>query len=74
MEKFFQDSQLQQIQQLVNSPAGQSLMKALQGKDTDALRRAASSAAAGDLNNAEKDLSALLEDPQIRELLSQLGR
>lgn len=74
MDKFFQDSQLQQIQQLANSPAGQALMKALQGKDSDALRRAASSAAGGDLDRAGKDLSALLEDPQIRELLSQLGR
>ena len=58
---------------LARSPEGQQLIQLLQKNSPDALTAAAAQAAAGQMNQAGKTLSPLLEDPQVKALLEKLG-
>ena len=58
---------------LLNSPAGQQLLKYLSASGGNAAQDAARKAASGDLTGAKESLAPLMEDPQFRALLQRLG-
>ena len=62
------------IVKLAASPAGQRLLQLLQQGDSSALEQAAKKAAAGDMNAAKNALSGLIQDPEVKKLLEELGR
>lgn len=68
-----QQSDMNQLLQLMRSPAGQQLMQFLKTNGGSAAQEAAAQAAAGNLTGAKSSLAPLLEDPQLRALLQQLG-
>ena len=72
--RFPKDFSMQEAMRLASSPAGQQLIAMLQQQNSADLQKAMNSAAAGDMEQAKKALSALLQDPQTRKLLDQLGR
>ena len=59
---------------LAQTEAGQKLLKTLQAQSGDTLEQAMAQAAAGNPEQAKQALSVLLQSPQIRALLEQLGR
>lgn len=59
---------------LAQTEAGQKLLKTLQAQSGDTLEQAMAQAAAGNPEQAKQTLSVLLQSPQIRALLEQLGR
>lgn len=65
---------IQEALRLANTPAGQQLLALLQKNGGDGLNRAMDQAAAGNYEEAKQVLSVLMEDPQARKLLEQLGR
>lgn len=62
-----------QLARLAQSPAGQQLLALLQKNSDEALQTAAAQVSAGDLSQAGKTLAPLLDDPEIKKLLQQLG-
>ena len=58
---------------LAASPQGQQLLNLLRQKNESQLRQAADRAEAGDIAQAKALLSGLLQDPQAKKLLEQLG-
>lgn len=64
----------QELLQMAKSPAGQQLISMLQQKGGDELRQAVSKAATGDYTQAKQAISALMENPEVKKLLEQLGR
>jgi len=65
---------LEDIQKIAASPAGQKLIQTLKQTKSTELQQAAEKAAAGDFLSAKQALSTLLQDPQIKRFLEQLGR
>lgn len=65
---------MQEAMKLAATPAGQQLAKLLQENGGDELRQAMASAAAGNYDHAKQAIAALLNDPQAKKLLEQLGR
>ena len=61
------------LMQLARSPAGQELLSLLQRTGGQQLQNAMARASAGDYADARDTISALLEDPRMRQLLQQLG-
>lgn len=59
---------------LANSPAGKQLMQLLRQSDGEQLRQAMEKASAGDLSQAKQAISSLMENPDIKRLLEQMGR
>lgn len=64
---------MQEAMRMANSPAGQQLLKMLQQSSGQQLNQAMNKAATGDYEGAKSLLSALLRDPQARELLDRMG-
>lgn len=73
MKKKSDDFSLDDASRIAQSDAGQQLYSALQRKDSDLFQRAMDQAASGNFGQVKQTMSALLEDPEIRELLSRLG-
>ena len=65
---------MEEIMQLAASPVGQQLLHLLQQKNTPILQQAIRQASAGDLEGAKSALSSLLQDPEIKKQLEQMGR
>lgn len=65
---------LEDIQKIAASPAGQKLIQTLQQTKSTELQQAAEKAAAGDFLSAKQALATLLQDPQVKNFLDQLGR
>jgi len=59
--------------QLLSSPAGQQLVQFLSANGGNAAREAARKASIGDVSGAKQALAPLMEDPQLRDLMQQLG-
>lgn len=59
---------------IAQTPAGRQLIGILQQKGGDDLRQAMEKAAAGDYAQAKQTINALLDSPEIKKLLEQLGR
>lgn len=64
---------MQEALRLAKTPAGQQLLQLLQQNNATQLQKAMSSAAAGDYAQAKQTLSALLDTPEAKKLLNQLG-
>ena len=64
---------MEDLTTLAKSAAGRELYAALQRSNQDALRRAMSLAASGDINGAGAILAPLLSDPGIRDMVTRLG-
>lgn len=62
------------LMQLAASPAGQQLMAMLRQCNPESLQLAMKKAASGDLEGAKAAVSQLMQDPQIKKLLDQMGR
>ena len=65
---------VQELYRMFNSPAGQQLIAALQKNGGDDLEKAVSNAKLGNYDNAKKTIDSLINDPDIKKLLEQLGR
>lgn len=63
-----------QMMRIMQSPEGQRLMALLRNTDSAALDSAVSSAQSGDMEAARSALSQILNTPEVRALLKQLGR
>ena len=67
-----QNFDMQQLKKLAHSPAGQQLMEVLKHSGSTEVEKAAGYASSGNLEEAKKALSGLLETPEIQKLLRQL--
>lgn len=65
---------MQEIMRLAASPAGQQLIALLQQQNSAALHSAIASASAGNYEHAKSALGSMLDSPEARTLLQQLGR
>lgn len=63
---------MQEALRLAQSDTGQQLLSLLKARDDNALKQAMEQAAAGDYRNMLQTMSALLADPNARQLLEQL--
>ena len=69
MEQF----SMEDLTALAKSDAGRELYEQLQKSNRDALRRAMTLAASGDMSGAGALLVPLLSDPRIRDMVTRLG-
>lgn len=69
-----QDLSMQEALRLAQSPAGQQLLAILRQSGGEELRQAMASAATGDYQQAKQTLGTLLNTPEVKALLEQLGR
>ncbi len=60
------------LMKIAQSPAGQKLLSMLQSSNGPQLQHIASTAAAGNLQEAKQTISSLLNSKEARELLKQL--
>ena len=74
MQKNSQDFSMQEALRLAKTPAGQQLLAMLQRADAEKIRQVMDQASAGDMDQAKKSISALLDTPEAKALLAQLGR
>lgn len=70
MEKPMDYAELERIAQ---SQAGQKLLTHLQRSGGDELQKAMEQAAKGDFSQAKKQISTLLDSPEAKKLLKELG-
>ena len=56
------------------TPAGRQLMALLLKQGGNDLQNAMEKAAAGDISQAQKAIASLLDNPEAKKLLEQLGR
>lgn len=68
------DASIRKAMALAKTPAGQQLLSALQKSGSDEVRAVMERAASGDLQEAKKAAATLLNNPEIRALMEQLGR
>ena len=65
---------MQEARKIASTPAGQQLMQYLRKSGGEELKQALSNAAAGNYDQAKQTIQALLNDPEAKKLLDQLGR
>lgn len=65
---------MQEAMKIAATPAGQELIKLLQQNGGDELRQAMAKASAGDYTQAKQAITSLLNSPEAKKLLEQLGR
>ena len=70
----YHDKAIEDAMRFAGTPAGQQLLNMLQQSNNPALQQAMQKAAEGDFQQAKQAMSALLQDPQIKKLLEQMGR
>lgn len=63
-----------QLMRIAGSPEGQKLLTLLRNADSAALNAAVNNAQNGNLEAARSSLSEILNTPEARALLNQLGR
>lgn len=71
--KDFDSFSMAQVMAFAASPAGKQLIALIQNSSGADLNKAQAHAAAGNMEEAKAELSSLLKDPRIRELLRQFG-
>ena len=69
----FTGESIQQAKELAQSAAGQQLIKLLQRQGGEELRAAMEKAAAGDYSSVQKAISSLMQNPEARKLMEQMG-
>lgn len=67
------DHAMQEAKRLAQTPEGKQLAAMLQQLGGYDVQQAMDRAAAGDMSQAKQMVSALLQDPQARQLLNKLG-
>ena len=70
----FDPQSIKEIQELSMSPAGQQLIDMIQQKGGTDLSAAIAKAQKNDYKDLSEILSSLLQDPQTKKLINQLGR
>lgn len=65
---------MEDILKIAASPAGKQLIQLLQQTGGEQMQQAAQKASDGDYASAKEAISGLLQNPQVRKLLEQLGR
>ena len=73
MEKF-DPASIQEALRLANTPEGRQLIQLLRQSDGENMQKAMNSAASGDYDSAKKQLSKMLNTPEAKKLMEQLGR
>ena len=74
MEKNFQNFSVQEAMRLAKSDAGKQLIALLQQQNGAQIQNAMEQANSGNLEQAKQTLGNILDNPQARALLQQLGR
>ena len=74
MEKNFQNFSVQEAMKLAKTDAGKQLIALLQQQNGKEIQNAMAQANAGDIRQAKQALNAILQNPEARALLQQLGR
>ena len=74
MEKNFQNFSVQEAMKLAKTDAGKQLIALLQQQNGKEIQNAMAQANAGDFSQAKQALNAILQNPEARALLQQLGR
>lgn len=74
MNENFQNFSVQEAMKLAKSDAGRQLMALLQQQNSKQIQDAMAQAGSGNYVQAKATLSSILENPQARALLNQLGR
>lgn len=64
---------MEEVMQLMRSPAGQQLIKLLQSSDDPALQKAKQLSANGNLDGAQEAIRHLAASEEIKKILSQFG-
>ena len=70
MEKNFSK---QDAMRMANTDAGQQLLTFLQNNNSDALKQAMIQASQGDYSSLSKTLAPLINNPEVQQLLKQMG-
>lgn len=73
MENHNQGFSVENIMQLMRSPAGKQLVRLLQSSHDPALQKAKQLSASGNMDGAKQALAQMAANEEIRKLLSQLG-
>jgi hypothetical protein len=73
MQKNSENFSIQDAMRLASTPAGQELLSLLRRSDSAQLQQAAQLASAGNYTQAQQLLSGFLRDPEVQQLLYQLG-
>ncbi len=73
MQKNSENFSIQEAMRLAGTPAGQELLNLLRRGDTAQFQQAAQLASTGDYAQAQKLLKGFLQNPEVQQLLSQLG-
>lgn len=74
MEKNFQNFSMQEAMKLAKTDAGKQLIALLQQQNETEIQTAMAQAHAGNMDAAKDALRSILENPQTRAILQQLGR
>ena len=64
---------MEQAMAFAASPAGKQLIELMQSKSGVDISKVQAHAAAGNMEQVKSELSSLLTDPKIKELLKQFG-
>lgn len=67
------DHAMQEARKLAGTPEGKQLAKALQQLGGYDVQQAMDRAAAGDMRQAKQLIAALMQNPEARNLIQQLG-
>ena len=73
MEEKNQNFSMDALMKLAKSPAGQQLLAMLRQADSGQLQQAINQANAGEYTSAQQTLQSLLDNPNVQDLLQQLG-
>ena len=69
----YNEQAMRKAMQMAQSPQGQQLFQMLQTNHSELLQQAMTQASQGDYTRAQQILSRLMQDPETKKLLNQLG-
>ena len=74
MQKNSEDFSMQEALRLAQSPAGQRLLAMLRQQNQNKMETAMTQAKAGNMEDARRTIEAMMNTPELQQLLRQLGR
>jgi hypothetical protein len=74
MQKNSEDFSMQEALRLAQSPAGQRLLAMLRQQNQGQMETAIDQAKAGNMEDARRTIEAMMNTPELQQLLRQLGR
>ena len=74
MQKNSEDFSMQEALRLAQSPAGQRLLAMLRQQNQGQMETAMTQAKAGNMEDARRTIEAMMNTPELQQLLRQLGR